>query len=511
MRNSRARAGFVFLVAGALGLSASPGPVRADDESRAREAREATLSLDVKRAHELLDPADGSDPLIALERARLAIYDGDYDGATTLLARPDLQRTDAGAELIAIAAGSARATAAAVTEVDVARGVTIRLQDESDRPSAPFLVEVAVAARQALARDLKVELPQPLRIELVRDLFTLSAMTGLPESAAQKTGTVAVAKWGRVTMISPRAVPRGYPWADTLAHEMAHLAQTRASGDRAPLWLQEGVAKREETRWRDERRFDDFPAADVVAAIGIEKKLAPPIDKLGGSIALLPTAEGAMVAFAEVSSFVRFFVKSTGDGALAELLVRLRTAEGKDFVDDALRGVTGASLADWNARWLGYLGTVKRELPPGVGLTGALPRESEIRRGLSLGELLRRRSHPGAAKTVLGPAQKLAPFDPLLRHRLATALIALGQQSEAEKLISRMEDLHSEFGPWMTLHGRWLSAQGQTEQANAAFRTGVELCPLDPEVACEGKLPPEVPESATKAPLCQAARSVLQD
>jgi hypothetical protein len=204
-------------------------------------------------------------------------------------------------------------------------------------------------------------------------------------------------------------------------------------------------------------------------------------------------------------------VKSTGDGALAELLVRLRTSEGKDFVDDALRGVTGASLADWNARWLGYLGTVKRELPPGTGLAGALPREGEIRRGLSLGELLRRRSHPGAAKALLGPAQKLVPFDPLLRHRLATALIALGQQAEAEKLISRMEDLHSEFGPWMALHGRWLSSQGQTEQANAAFRTGVELSPLDPEVACEGKLPPEVPESAIKAPLCQAARSMLQD
>ena len=159
-----------------------------------------------------------------------------------------------------------------------------------------------------MARDLKVELPRPLRIELVRDLFTLAAMTGLPESAAQTTGTVAVAKWGRVTMITPRAIPHGYPWADTLAHEMAHLAQTQASGDRAPLWLQEGVAKRQETRWRERRAFDDFPAADSVAAIGLDKGLGRPIDKLGASIAMLPTAEQAMVAFAEVSSFVRFWV-----------------------------------------------------------------------------------------------------------------------------------------------------------------------------------------------------------
>jgi Flp pilus assembly protein TadD len=130
---------------------------------------------------------------------------------------------------------------------------------------------------------------------------------------------------------------------------------------------------------------------------------------------------------------------------------------------------------------------------------------------LSLGELLRRRTHPGAAKVVLEPAQKLAPFDPLLRHRLATALFSLGESAEAEKLISRMEDVHSEFGPWLSLHGRWLLSQGKIDEAGAAFRAGLELCPLDPEVACEEKIPPETPETPNKAPLCQAARSALQD
>jgi hypothetical protein len=191
--------------------------------------------------------------------------------------------------------------------------------------------------------------------------------------------------------------------------------------------------------------------------------------------------------------------------------VRIRSAESKDYVDEALRGLTGASLSDWSARWVGYLGTVKHELPPGTSLAGGMPHESEVRRGLVLGELLRRRAHPGAAKAVLGPAQKLAPYDPLLRHRLASALVALGETNEAERLISRMEDVHSEFGPWLSLHGQWLLSQGRTDEAAAAFRTGLELCPMDPEVACEGKMPPEAPETPNKAPVCQAARSALQD
>ncbi len=294
------------VVALALALVHGPAPARADDVGSAREAHLSILELDVAKAHALLDDIVSTEPEVSLERGRLALYEGDYDRAVAILSKPELARSDAGAELLAVAEGCARATAGTVTEIDAARGINIRFQDESDVPLAPFLADVADAARAAMQRDLKVDLPRPLRIELVRDLFTLAAMTGLPESAAQTTGTVAVAKWGRVTMISPRAVSGGYPWADTLAHELAHLAQTRGSRDRAPLWLQEGVAKRQETRWRPGRALDDFPGADTIAAVGLDKGLGRPIDKLGGSIALLPTAEHAMVAFAEVSSFVRF-------------------------------------------------------------------------------------------------------------------------------------------------------------------------------------------------------------
>jgi len=501
---------FTLAVLG-VAITALPVSARADEGDRAREARGATMELDLKKAHELLDDHASNDPEISLERGRLALYEGNYDRAAVILSKPELARSDAGAELLAVAEGCARATAGAILEVDTARGVEIRFQDESDAPLAPFLADVATASREALMRDLKVDLPRPLRIELVRDLFTLAAMTGLPESAAQKTGTVAVAKWGRVTMISPRAIPRGYPWADTLAHEMAHLAQTRASRERAPLWLQEGVAKRQETRWRPGRPFDDFPAADSVAAIGLDKGLGRPIDKLGGSIALLPSAEEAMVAFAEVSSFVRFWIQSTNNDALPELLVRLRTAEGDDYVDAAMKAVTGNSLSEWNGRWLVYLGGVRRELPHGARLGESRPGATDIQRGLRLGGLFLGRAHPEAAKQSLDPAQKLAPFDPLLRHHLAQALFSLGQKAEAEKLISRMEDVHSEFGPWMALHGRWLVDQGETERGAAAFETGLNLCPLSPEVACEAKSPPDLPPSPTKAPLCQAARSALQD
>ena len=50
----------------------------------------------------------------------------------------------------------------------------------------------------------------------------------------------------------------------------------------APLWLQEGVARSEETRWRTPLPFDEAPGADEVAAYGQKRGMGPEIDKMLG-------------------------------------------------------------------------------------------------------------------------------------------------------------------------------------------------------------------------------------
>jgi hypothetical protein len=479
--------------------------VAAADAGPADRARALTTELDTAEATRVLAGAEPNDTPVVLERARILLYDGDYDGAVELLSRSDLARTDEGAALAAIANACARSTAGTVRTEDDASGVSIRFQDEDDRVLAPLLSRVVAQAREALARDLRVLLPRPLRVEIVRDLFTLSAMTGLPESAAETTGTVAVAKWGRVTLLSPRAVPEGYPWADTLAHELAHLAQTRATTDRAPLWLQEGVAKREETAWRDRRPLDDFPGSDKLAAVGMDRGLGRDIGKLGPSIAMLPSPDHALVAFAEVTSFVRFWVSETGDQALPELLLHVRVAPQGD-VDRAMQAVTGVSLAEWNARWLLYLKGVSRELPADGPLGRGPPRASEVRRASVLGALLEARGHHAAAAKVLGPASRIAPFDAALRHDLAQALYAAGRGAEADELIARTEDVHSEYGPWLALHARYLEERGAEAESKLAWDTAVQIDPFNSEVACQRKLPPELPEENERAALCRVAR-----
>ena len=246
----------VGLFVAALSVSLSLGteaPSRASGASliHAMKAAELTLGLDFAEARAELALGDADDPAILLESGRLALYEGDCDTALVTLARTEVAKTEEGSALGDIARGCVRVTAATVVDKDVANAVEVRYQDEADRALTPLIVETVVKARDSLTRDLGVTWPKPTRITVVRDLLSLSAMTGLPQRAAQTTGTVAVAKWGRVTLLSPRASHHGYPWRDTVAHELTHLSVTRATVDRAPLWLQEGVAKREEQRWRE--------------------------------------------------------------------------------------------------------------------------------------------------------------------------------------------------------------------------------------------------------------------
>ena len=466
-------------------------------------ARAAILELDLTKAHSILDSDDGTAPAVAIEKARLAIYEGECDRAVEVLSRSDLANSDENKHLGEIARGCARGMAGTVIVKDEAKGVWIRLQDDEDRALVPFMVDVASRARDTLAKDLGVTLPSPLRVDLVRDQFTLSAMTGLPEEAAQTTGTVAIAKWGRVTMLSPRT--DGYGWMDTLAHEMSHLALTAGTRDKAPLWLQEGIAKREETRWREPWPHDNQPSNDAFAAVGLAMNLGRPLDKLGPSIAMLPSAEQAAVAYSEVASFVGFFASEVGETALPRLVERIKEADGDDPANKALQDVSGMDLAAWDARWKQHLGTVSTDMPEELKPGAHIPQMKQVMKLARLGQLLHDRGHYRTAAMKHAEAQAIVPWEPTVRCYLAASLLAGGQPESAKPLVAKPEDVHGRAGRYWSLHGLLVPPP---EGDARAFYLGLALDPLSPEVACEEKLAPETPADPLKKALCEAARRV---
>lgn len=478
---------------------------------------QSITEMDVERARRLSDEYQRrSLPLaqaqrLAVERARLALYTGDCDSADAILGGLPPDR-DQVAGLFDLARRCSGAVAASRVVEDTARGIWLRLQDADDEPLVPFIARVAERARDAVRADLGVELPRPLRIDVVRDLFSLSAVSGLPLEAAETTGTVAVARWGRVTLLSPRASRHGYPWQDTLAHEIVHLALSRATRDFAPLWLQEGVAKRQEQRWREPRPFDDAGTHDMVAKRALEMGNSVGVDNLGPSIAMLPSADAASIAFSEVTSFINFWIAENGRAAFRLLLDDLKGLADRD-PDPALRGVTGFGLRDWIVIWQQHL--LARDSGAGDELVRPSHGGPDIR-AVRLGDLLLKGQHFEAAARVFEGARRATPEVSALRYRASQAELARGRREAAVEQLGSLDELDGPHASWFALDARYKLEAGQAAAAELSSEMALSLDPWSELVACEGHLrgllgadPWELPEpsSEDRRRLCSMARA----
>ena len=511
----------------ALALICGAGPATAAFDfglgSPVERVANAITEIDTQRATELLQHTQTDSVSLTLERARLAAYLGECDRAEAILSNPLFVESREGASLADLAKSCARATAAGFVLEDKQRGVWLRLQDDADRVLAPFIFEVAAQARDTVSKEVGIDLPRPLRIDLVRDLFSLSSVSGLPLKAAETTGTLAVARWGRVIMLSPRAPVQGYPWQDTLAHEITHLLVTRATRDFAPLWMQEGLAKRFEVRWRAPRPFDRPDWADTSARNAALDGRSVGIDKLGPSIAMLPTPEAAGIAFAEVTSFMHFFIEQNGEPALRLLFADLR-GNGAAGAEAALLSVTGYGLSEWNARWQRFLREPVKPLAEAAPLHGAAPRaQGDAGRRVRLADLLAGRGHGRESASEVEPLLASLSRLPQIRARVAAGLYQAGDDAGAQRALGTVAEIDALYGPWFALAGRGFKQRAELTEAQSAFTLGLSTDPLSDEVACEGYpgyRGPEREQNAQEPPLptrpdwlelCKAARSVPRD
>jgi hypothetical protein len=518
-----------FLAVGCLGTSCQlPETLRSSDrsrpsvETRSPEVTAATwlqiqrsiVTLELDQARRALASAE-SMGLGSLElRGTLALYAGDCEAASRIFGSSE-SRQGQEKEMSRLAEDCAGAMAGAAVTAEGSESVWVRWQNDADRPLYPLISEVVSRARTSIQNDLGIDLPKPLRIELVSDLFSLSKMTGLPLDAAETTGTVAVARLGRITMISPRAVPEGYPWQDTLCHEMTHLAISRASGDNAPLWLQEGLAKREERRWRPPRPKDDQPSFHAVAKAAAETGNYVPIDRIGDSIALLPTPEAARTTYAMVEDFVQYFIEQRGILAMRLLLHDLGQLPTNQS-ELAMTSTTGYGLSYWVDRWLLALAAplANQASPPqGEELESAFlsppPVLPSVVRALRTAELLADVSAWRALSETLIPALADEPTSSEVRWRLAHAQLELSQPEAALVSIGTPDQVRYVSGPWFAIQGRALWEKGQRPDSRLASEIAFGYAPTMPLVACRGwpkGTPPALLPDPPRDVLCAASK-----
>ena len=87
-------------------------------------------------------------------------------------------------------------------------------------------------------------------MEIFPTTATFYPASSLSTRDIEVSGAIGICKFNKIMLLSPRNLARGYRWTDALSHEYIHYILVHLSGNRAPIWLHEGIAKYFEDVWR---------------------------------------------------------------------------------------------------------------------------------------------------------------------------------------------------------------------------------------------------------------------
>lgn len=374
------------------------------------------------------------------------------------------------------------------------RGVRVRYALGLDVVLAEEAAQAVEAARATLDPLLGGGPAHDIVLDLFPDGRSFIAASGLPPEAVRTTGVVALSKWTRLLVTSPRALARGYAWKDTIAHEYVHLLVSWRTGDRAPVWVQEGMAKFLEGYWRGERTGHLSAYQQSLLARALASNNFVPFEKFKSSMAYLDSGEEAALAFAQVATMIAFLVEKGGDEALSGMLDELRS--GKEPGRAVSRAAGFPSFDAFRDGWLTWLRTLPlvqeqlAALPVVLDGEGGdfaddplLAARTDLARYARLGDLLREAGRPKAALVEYAKAEDPSgPPSPLLMARRAACHIALGARDQALAEARRGAELYPEFALLQVTLGGLLEAAGEPELARRAFLAAHDLNPFDPGV-----------------------------
>lgn len=498
-----------IVLAAVAALAAAPGVGRGrpsyGEYARAVRAIEEWRFEDARTLVAELEQAAPNDPETRFLAAQLAFLDGDYPRARKLLEALDAPPLkELVGDLLPLVRATEEATDGFASTLSPGGHFRIFYAPGKDE----VLVEIAGEALEAAWREVNVDLGwsgqrEPVRVEILPRVKDLARVSTLTEKEIETSGTIALCKYGKLMIVTPRATLFGYPWLDTLVHEYTHYVVTRATLDRVPIWLHEGIAKFEETRWR-------APAGTVgmgrvmqhLLAVALKKGRLITFDEMHPSMAKLPSQEAAATAFAEVYSMIAWIHGQVGYDGIRTVLRKIR--DGRTERRAVAEVMSAGSWDDVESAWKKHLKGLGLE--PDAALAGhGVPRrvrlkradrddenlgldeiaEERARKHARLGGLLRARGRLGAAAIEYEKALAIVgPGDPFVAAKLARTYLELGDPAKAVAVAAPLAARDEEdAGPQATLGAAYLQL-GETARAEAHLLAALRISPFDPAVRC---------------------------
>ena len=390
----------------ALALAA---PMRALAEKVEAQLEAWDVAGAAKALDELVHAHPGSAEA-AYFRGRVLFEQGKYDEAAKAYAEAQERGAGSAPENDArLARAAAEETKG--NEVFESAHFVLRTRPGKDTLLAPYALEALEKAYTGLTKDLGIEPPQKVRVEIYDSARSLARVSPLTIDQIKNSGTIALCKYNRLMVTSPKALLRGYPWLDTVSHEFVHYLVTQKGRNTVPIWLQEGLAKFLETRWRGApgMAVDDMSISLLQDAAKKDKLI--PFAKMHPSIAMLPTQEQAALAFAEVEAAIRLLYQRGGQAALTELV----SAMASGMTDEqAVAQAYGKGFEEFIARRYAFAQIQLGRFPEAEeALRSAVERDPDDEAAQALyARVLLKRGALDRARVALDNGIAVDPFDP---------------------------------------------------------------------------------------------------
>jgi tetratricopeptide (TPR) repeat protein len=369
------------------------------------------------------------------------------------------------------------------------------LDGRQDGILVDYLTDALEKTYAVMARQFGFRPREKVRVELFPDTRTFYQASTLSVRDIEVTGAVGLTKFNKLQFLSPRALMHGYRWLDAISHEYMHYLIVKMTGNNAPIWFHEGLAKYEETRWRDGPGYLSALYQTLLARAQADRNLIA-FAEMEPSLIHLETPEEVQLAYAQAASAIEFIIHSAGYEGLKQVMEAMARARNKG-AGDAIKQVLGLGVSEFEQKWAKFLAS--KELKPQAGVRVYHYRVKEgkadaqrmdleeikslvARNRTHLGDRLKERGRTGAAvieyRRALSETQDSVP----VMNRLSSALIDLGLDQDAVSVLKRILKLAPDHPAAYTLLGRVYLKRNDFQQAKAAFEESIQINPFNPEV-----------------------------
>ena len=472
---------------------------RADLSEELASANQAIRAWDMPAAEAAVArarEASPADPAVLAVAGHLHLMQGRYAEAAEFLgqaAHSGLEDDGWVQHLWALARSTRDETAGYVEHRTAAGHFLIRHAPGLDAAMVPYAEEVLEQVWSQLVPIFDHEPPAPVRVEIYPRVEVLGAVSSLTVDEIKTSGTIALCKYNRLMITSPRDLVYGYGWADTLAHEFIHLLITQKSRNTVPIWLHEGLAKYYEARWQPGVTPTLERTSEHLLALALAEERLISFAEMSPSMAKLPSQEATGTAFAEVFTVIGFLVDRHGDGVGRELVARM-AAGATDR--EAVAELAGLAWPRFEPAWRRYLQGLRMRTLDDVFDQRLLFKGSDTeadelaslkgdkaRRYVWLGDRMRLRERfKAAAKEYRKALEEVGDQTPLVQSKLGHALLRLGALEEAVEALGRPLPIYPGYVLLHLYLGEALLRLGRHEAARTHLEEAIRLNPFDPDV-----------------------------